>query len=247
MTLSERISSLTASTAAQLRERWAGRELAILVLTALSAGGVWLFIALADEVLEGDTRAFDRFLLLAMRNPADMADPIGPLWFEAMVRDVTSLGSTFALTLITLIVAGWLLLTRRPHAALLLAVSVGGGTALVNGLKFLFARPRPDLVAHGADVFTLSFPSGHASLSAVVYLTLGALVMRFNTGRALKIYAMSVAILLAVMIGLSRIYLGLHWPTDVLAGWAIGASWAAFIWTVALLLQRSGRVEERLP
>jgi undecaprenyl-diphosphatase len=111
-------------------------------------------------------------------------------------------------------------------------------------LKEFFERPRPDLVPHGAEVFTASFPSGHAMMSAVVYLTLGALLARVETGLRVKAFVLSVSVLLTVLVGISRVYLGVHWPTDVLAGWTVGAAWAVMCWLIARVLQRKGRVEE---
>jgi undecaprenyl-diphosphatase len=125
----------------------------------------------------------------------------------------------------------------------LLAVSVGGGTLLSTLLKLGFDRPRPDLVAHLVDVRTLSFPSGHAMLSAVTYLTIGVLVARVSPKRRIKVYVTAVALVLTLAIGLSRVYLGVHWPTDVLAGWSIGAAWAMACWLGAVFLQRRGSVE----
>jgi undecaprenyl-diphosphatase len=144
---------------------------------------------------------------------------------------------------VTLAVIGFLLIDGKRHAALLVLVSIGGGTLLSSGLKGLFDRPRPDLVPHGVEVYTMSFPSGHATLSAVTYLTLGALLARVQPRRRVKAYLLSVAVLLAVLIGASRVYLGVHWPTDVLAGWCVGAAWAMLCWTVATWLQRRGEVE----
>lgn len=213
-----------------------------LVLLAVIAGGVFAFVEIADEVVEGETHVFDKAVLLALRDPQDAANPIGPAWLEATMRDVTSLGSTFTLTFVTLAVAAWLAMAGRRSTSLLVLASVGGGTVLSNLLKFLFDRPRPDLVAHGVEVFTASFPSGHAMLSAVTYLTLGALVARVSARRRLKVYVLFLAVLLTLLIGASRIYLGVHWPTDVLAGWAIGAAWATLVWTVALWLQRRGNI-----
>ncbi|QKP78668.1 phosphatase PAP2 family protein [Methyloligella sp. GL2] len=197
--------------------------------------------------MEKDVFDFDSWLILALREPGDTAQAIGPVWLPAMMRDITSFGSTFALIFISLTVVGWLLLSRRPHGAILLAVALIGGTVLANGLKLFFDRPRPDLVAHGTDVFTASFPSSHAMLATTVYLTLGVMVMRFTPALHLKIYAISVALLLSVLIGMSRVYLGVHWPTDVIAGWAVGAAWASLTWLVAIWLQRRGEVETVLP
>jgi undecaprenyl-diphosphatase len=218
-------------------------EFGLLAALAAVAGLLFAFVELVGDVAEGDTTAFDRAVLLALRNPADLSDPIGPWWLEVMFEDLTSLGGTSVLTLITLAALGYLLMDGKRAAALLVAVSVGGGTLLSTLLKLGFERPRPDLVAHHVDVFTASFPSGHAMLSAVTYLTLGALLARVQARRRHKIYLLALAAFMALLIGFSRIYLGVHWPTDVLAGWAAGAAWALLCWLVALWLQRRGQIE----
>lgn len=184
------------------------------------------FVWLADEVMEGETEALDRALLQSLRNPADPADPLGPNWLETGFADLTALGSTTVLGLMTLVVVGYLLIRRSRAAALTVALSVIGGTVLSFGLKLVFERPRPDLVAHLVEVQTASFPSAHAMLSATTYLTLGALLARFEDRRRLKGYVLGVAIGLTFLVGVSRIYLGVHWPTDVIAGWCAGAAWA---------------------
>jgi len=216
-----------------------GPASALLVIAA----GLFAFVSLADEVKEGETHRFDEAILLALRTPGDPADPIGPWWVEAIMRDVTALGGTVVLTMITVIAVLYLALDGKRGAALLVAVSVGGGTLLSTVLKIGFDRPRPDLVAHLVDVRTLSFPSGHAMLSAITYLTLGVLIARVSPKRRIKVYVTVVALILTLCIGLSRIYLGVHWPTDVLAGWSIGAAWAMACWLGAVALQRSGSVE----
>jgi undecaprenyl-diphosphatase len=227
--------------------RWAQREFAVLASLALAAAAVWGFAELAEEVFEGETHAFDEWVLLALRSATDRADPLGPGWLEEMMRDVTALGSTGILTFITLAVAGFLALERKRHAALFVLLAVGGGMLLSTGLKMGFDRPRPDLVPHGAIVYTASFPSGHSMLSAVTYLTLGALLARVQPRRLLKLYLLGLAVLLTVAVGASRVYLGVHWPTDVLAGWAVGAGWALLCWAAALWLQRRGQVESAGP
>jgi undecaprenyl-diphosphatase len=227
--------------------RWARRELAVLVALALAAGAIWGFAELADEVLEGETRAFDEAILLALRSATDHADPLGPGWLEDSMRDITALGSTVVLTFVTFAVAGFLVLERKAHAALFVVLAVGGGMLLSTLLKMGFDRPRPDLVPHGATVYTASFPSGHSMLAAVAYLTLGALLARVQPRRRLKLYLLGLAILLTVAVGVSRVYLGVHWPTDVLAGWTLGAAWALACWAVALWLQARGRVEKEGP
>ncbi|MBK8210678.1 MAG: phosphatase PAP2 family protein [Rhodospirillales bacterium] len=218
-------------------------ELAWLGWLAGIAAGLWGFVRLADEMVEGDTHAFDRMLLLALRNPANHADPIGPPWLEICARDLTSLGGIPVLTLVTLCATGFLLVVRKRNWALLLLIAVGGGMLLGSELKELFDRPRPDLVPHAVQVYTLSFPSSHAMLSAVTYLTLAALLARSQSRRRVKAYLLGVAILLTLLIGSSRVYLGVHWPTDVLAGWCAGATWAMGCWMLALALQRRGAVE----
>ena len=181
---------------------------------------------------------------MALRTPGNLADPIGPKWLEEMMRDFTALGSTGVLTVMVLAIAGFLAMTRKGHAALLVLVSVGGGVLISQTMKWAYARPRPDLVPHGAEVFTASFPSGHSMMSAVVYLTLGALLARTQPDRAVKAYILAMAVLLTVLVGVSRVYLGVHWPTDVLAGWALGGLWALICLAVMQWLQARGQVED---
>ncbi len=218
-------------------------EIVTLAILLGIAGGAWGFLELAEAVGEGSTEAFDRAVILALRNPADPTDPLGPLWFEEMMRDITALGSNFFITLATLSVIIYLLMIRKRHAALLVLVAVAGGTMLSYGLKLVFERLRPDLVPHGAEVYTASFPSGHATLAAVTFLTLGILLTRLQVGRRVKAFFLGMSVLLTLLVGVSRVYLGVHWPTDVLAGWAIGSAWAMFIWLAAIWLQRRGQVE----
>ena len=122
--------------------------------------------------------------------------------------------------------------------ALLVLLAVFGGGAIVYFLKLGFDRPRPDLVPHGSYVFTASFPSGHSMLSAITYLTLGFLLARSQSHRTLRIYIMVLTLVVTGLVGLSRVYLGVHWPTDVLAGWAAGACWALLCWLVARWIQQ---------
>lgn len=224
---------------------WLGQyELAVLVMVALAAGGIWAFAVLAEEVVEGETDSVDQAVLLAMRNPADSSDPLGPPWLEESIRDFTALGSTGVLVFITLGVAGFLVQRREYRMTWLVLMAVGGGMLLTTLLKEGFDRPRPDLVPHGAFVTAASFPSGHAMVSAATYLTLGALLAQTQSRRRMKAYLLLLAILLALAVGASRVYLGVHWPTDVLAGWVAGAVWAITSWLVARWLQQRGVVEE---
>ncbi|WP_296585351.1 phosphatase PAP2 family protein [Xanthobacter sp.] len=218
-------------------------ERATLVVVGFIAFAFYLFLVVADEVTEGPPGSLDRGILLALRNPADPSDPLGPPWVEEMMRDLTALGGTSVLTLLTLAVIFFLILTRKRHAALLVAVSVAGGTILSQGLKWGFDRPRPDLVPHGMSVYSQSFPSGHAMLAAVVYLTLAALLARTQQRTRVKLFLLGGAAAITVIVGISRIYLGVHWPTDVVGGWALGAAWASTCWLAMLWLQRRGEVE----
>ncbi len=221
---------------AKSRMIWAGRYgLAVFVFLL----GVWAFAELADEVLEGETHAFDRALLLKMRNPSDPSDALGPKWFEELFRDFTALGGAGVLVLVTLAAAGFLALERKFASVVLLLVAVGGGVLLVTLLKLGFDRPRPDLVAHGVDSYLASFPSGHSKLSAVTYLTLGGLLARRYQRAGVRAYLILLAMVLTFIVGISRVYLGVHWPTDVLAGWAAGGAWALLCWLVAGKLKKS--------
>ncbi len=219
------------------------REVETLVAVLLAAGGVWLFVELADDVLEGDTASVDERLLLMFRTASDTSDPVGAPWVEDLARDATALGGAGFLTLLTLASAGFLALQRKLHLALYLLGAVAGGTLASTLLKLGFDRPRPDLVAHGQVVYTSSFPSGHSMLSAVVYLTLGALLASGQTNLGMRAYLVGLAVFLAVLVGVSRVYLGVHWPTDVLGGWTAGAAWALVCWALAERLRRRGTVE----
>lgn len=215
----------------------------VLVALALATGAAWLFIEVADEVREGETQRFDDWALRALRTPGDLHDPIGPAWLEEAGRDVTALGGVTVLVLVTGGVLGFLLLTRRRAEALLVLVSTGGGLALGVALKRLFDRPRPELVPHLSHVYTSSFPSGHAMMSAVVYLTLGALLAEFVAGPRLKAYVLALALALTGLVGVSRVYMGVHYPTDVLAGWSAGLVWALLCWGAGRWLRREGRLQ----
>ncbi len=196
-----------------------------------------LFVWLGSEVGEGETRRFDSRILLALRQPGDLAQPVGPHWLQSAMLDLTALGGGTVLALVTLMAIGSLLALRKRAEALFIAVAVGGGGALSALLKMGYARPRPELVAHLVEVTSSSFPSGHAMNSAITYLTLGVLLARAVPDRLLKIYVLWVGVLLTLIVGISRVYLGVHWPTDVLAGWAIGSAWAGACWIVAEALR----------
>jgi undecaprenyl-diphosphatase len=219
-------------------------ELSVLLLLCIFAGATWAFIEIADEISEGGFRDIDTAILLALRSPTNPADPLGPRWFEESVRDVTALGGTVVTLFITLAASGFLMLQGKRRAALFIVVAVASGAIVSAALKSGFDRPRPDLVPHGSFVYSSSFPSGHAMTAGIVYMTLAAVLIRVQTRRRLRVYLASLAVVLTIVIGTSRVYLGVHWPSDVIGGWAAGAAWAVLWWTIALWLQRRGDVEK---
>jgi undecaprenyl-diphosphatase len=189
-------------------------------------------------VFEGETLHFDKQILLALRNPANPTVPIGPPWLASAALDITAVGSATVLGLVVLSVAGFLILQGMWRTGLFVVLATSGGWFINGALKQLFQRPRPDIVSHMRDVMSTSFPSGHALTSAVVYLTLGALSMRIAHRRITKFYCMGMAMLTTVLVGVSRVYLGVHYPTDVVAGWLIGLSWALLCWMVERSFER---------
>jgi undecaprenyl-diphosphatase len=224
-----------------LRRFLRARELVTMALLAVVAGGLWVFVEVAEAVRNEDVRALDRTVLLAMREPADPADPLGPRWVEEMGRDFTALGGIAVLTLVSAAAALFLWMSGRPRSVALLVVAIAGGQLLSLILKRGFGRPRPDLVPHESFVYTASFPSGHSMMSAVTYLTLGALLARVLPRRRMKFLVIACALTVTALTGVSRVYLGVHWPTDVVAGWALGASWAVGCWLAADALDRRRR------
>ena len=234
-------------------ERWLARfrprdrdELLLLV------GGVFVLLLLlvvmklAGEVLEGETLRFDKRILLALRDPRNPAVPVGPAWLVSAALDITALGSATVLGLTVLAIAGFLVLQGMWRTGLFVTMAAGGAVVVDAVLKQAFQRPRPDVVPHLREVMTMSFPSGHALTSAVVYLTLGALSMRIAERRLTKFYCMAMAMLVTALVGASRVYLGVHYPTDVIAGWLIGLSWALLCWLVERRLEhRAGLRRER--
>jgi undecaprenyl-diphosphatase len=221
-------------------------ELLLLVGGACIVLLLLVVIKLAGEVVEGETLKFDRSILLALRDPQNPAVPIGPAWLVSAALDITAPGSATVLGLTVVAVAGFLILQGMWRTGVFVAVASGGALFVNAALKQFFQRPRPDVVPHLREVMTMSFPSGHALTSAVVYLTLGALSMRIAERRLTKFYCMAMAMLVTVLVGVSRVYLGVHYPTDVLAGWLIGLCWALLCWMVERWLEhRAGLKRER--
>jgi undecaprenyl-diphosphatase len=230
--------------------RWVGgREPLVLAAVLAMVAAAWIFIAVADEVREGGTQTFDEWAVRSLRRPdtsplpaAPRQVPIGPAWLAEIGRDITGLGGVAVLSLVTSAVVGYLLIVRRYRTVLLVLVAAGGALGLSSILKYAFARPRPD-VSHFSYVYTSSFPSGHSMLSAAVYLTLGSLLARVTPRLMLKLYFIAVALAVTLLVGVSRVYMGVHYPTDVLAGWCAGLVWAIGVWLVARSLQNRRLVE----
>lgn len=196
-----------------------------------------LFLSIAGEVAEGETAALDRRLLLAFRSPGDPSDPLGPRWFEESMRDITALGGFTVVTLLTIVAVLLLVFHQRRREALIFAGTVILAYASSEVLKAFYDRDRPMLVAHGSIVYSQSFPSGHSTAAAATFLTLATVLASFETRRRTKALIYALAITAMIAVGVSRVYLGVHWPTDVLAGWALGASWALAAWMVLVFTQ----------
>jgi undecaprenyl-diphosphatase len=187
-------------------------------LAVVSAALALGFLSLSRAVVAGRTENIDRQLLLAMREVEDPSDPLGPRWFEEACRDMTALGGVTVLSLLTLTVTAFFWLAGMHRGAVYLQIAVIGALVINSSLKAAFDRPRPDLVPHGSVVYHASFPSGHSMLAATVYLTLGMVASRFVPRRRLKVLLIGVAGIVTAAVGASRVYLGVHWPTDALAG-----------------------------
>lgn len=218
--------------------RLARRQIGPLMVLAAILIGAFAFLEIAEAVGEGEIRAFDEAILTWVRRPDALDTPIGPAWLKQVARDVTALGGWFIGLAVTVFAIGWLLLTGERRLALYVGVSVIGGSALSQLLKDLYDRPRPDLVPHLVEVSTKSFPSGHAMGSTVVWLTVAALMARSHTRKRVRSYVIGYAIAIVAAVGLTRIYLGVHWPSDVISGWAAGVSWALGCWLIVSLIER---------
>jgi undecaprenyl-diphosphatase len=215
--------------------------LALAALAVLLAIG---FFWISRAVAAGRMENLDERLLLAMRESDDLSDPVGPKWVEEVGRDFTSLGGVAVLTLITCIATAFFWLASMHHGAVYIAAASVTAMLLSSTLKGVFDRPRPDLVPHEAAVYSSSFPSGHSTMAAAVYLTLALVASRFVPRRRVKALFLVAAIFVTGAVGVSRVYLGVHWPSDVLAGWAIGAAWALLCWCAAVWLQAHGMIEQ---
>ena len=227
-----------------LGAQWLARqEAAVLVALLVVVLALFGFVKIAEELGEGELASLDGWLLRLLRVPGQPHIPIGPSWLVEAAQDITVLGGRTMLVVVTLFAAGYLALERKYGAMWLVAVAVGGGGVISMVMKTVFGRGRPDIVPHLVAVTSPSFPSGHSMLGAIMYLTLGTLLARFATRRRTKVYLLTVALLATFVIGASRVYLGVHYPSDVLAGWCAGLIWALACWLAARYLQYRGTVD----
>lgn len=215
------------------------REAAFFSLLALCLASWIVFLKFCSEVMEGESHDIDQSIIFFIRDYTVPEHLLGKPWFAEMMRDISGLGGIAVLTLLTLAVMAYLILRRNGGQALYVLVAVVTGSMFSNLLKVGFDRPRPDIIPHGSHTMLPSFPSGHSLISAITYLTLGAMVAAAHRGRWMRIYLMAVPVILTLMIGISRIYLGVHWPSDVLAGWLGGAAWASMVWILYRHANRS--------
>jgi len=223
--------------------RIARTEIAAVSALFVIALGVMTFVEVADDMTEADGQAFDQTVLAWMQPVA--GDPRGPWWLEEAAADLTSLGGISVLGLFALIAIAFLLIQRKRLSALLLVLGLAGGVALSEGLKGLFERQRPPAPFQAVETLNASFPSGHALLATVFYLTLGVMLTRAFPRAHLKAFVLGAAILIAVLIGLTRVYLGAHWASDVVAGWCAGAAWAMALWLIAYAVGRRQAVRDK--
>lgn len=216
-------------------------ELALLSGLLIVALGIWAFAGLADETGEAGSQAFDQAVLAAMRPNPDPSDAWGPWWLELAAGDITALGGIAVLGLFATVAVVFMLIQRKRLSAVMLVLGLAGGVGLSEGLKGIFGRARPPTPFQAVETLNASFPSGHALLSTVFYLTVGVLLARTLPRRRLKTFVLGMAVLIALLVGTTRVYLAAHWATDVLAGWSVGAAWAMSLWLIASLIERRQR------
>ena len=205
-------------------------EAAPLSALAILAGGAAIFVDLAQGMGEAGRQSLDESILHWLHPGPDLAEPIGPAWLERAMTDLTSLGSVAVLVVMAMSVLGYLLFEKRLVQSSILLVALAGGLLLSETMKQVFERTRPPDAYHPMGALNASFPSGHALLATVAYLTLGAILAQAMKKR--RAYVIGWAVALAMIVGVSRIYLSFHWTSDVLAGWSLGAAWAMACWLI---------------
>jgi undecaprenyl-diphosphatase len=218
-------------------------EIKVLVAVFAIVAGTIGFILIAGFVSRGSADHIDMQILRSFRYPGNLTRPIGPGWLFEVMRDITSLGGSTIVFLITFIVIGYFILQKQHSMLFLVLAAVIGGAIMDLELKELFGRIRPEIIPSLIPVKSFSFPSGHSMMSTIIYLSLASLIARIQVRLRDKIYIISVAIFLSFIIGVSRVYLGVHYPSDVLGGWSLGLAWAALCWFVAWYISKKRLME----
>ena len=206
----------------------------VLIGMALCVAATWAFGLIARQIERGSTQAFDDAVLhylAAHRIP----------WLARAMLEVTALGTGLVVFMIVGVAALFLWLTTHRWSALLLLVATFGGLILNNVLKLVFNRPRPQVIPWVTPVVSSSFPSGHSMNAAIVYLTVAWLAARLMKGRWARWVLMLATFALVLLIGASRVYLGVHYPSDVLGGYVLGVAWAAFCMAMLETVQAYAR------
>ena len=216
-------------------------ELRLLSLLLGAAGALWLFLGVTGEVREGETSPIDTAGLLLFRVTGNPSQSIGPRWVQESARDITALGGFTVLTLITVVTIAILIIARKRLQAAIFAVTVIAAQAISEIIKAWVARPRPPPMLHHDLIYSSSFPSGHATMSPVVYLTLAAFISAGQSRHSVKVMMFGLAVALIIAIGVSRVYLGVHWPTDILAGWSLGSAVAVAATLALMVAANKGR------
>ncbi len=205
----------------------------VLVAQLLMAASFALFAAIAVAVLAGETQGLDDKVLIALRDAGDVLRPVGPRWFEEIMRAFTALGTGMSLTAVVLLGIAWFHF-RGDRLSMGMLALVGAGGFLINtALKLLFDRPRPSVLPMLSDSDPWSFPSGHAMMTLAIFLALAVLIGDSVRGKWMRSTLVTAAVTISAFVGFSRMYLGVHYPSDVLAGWLAGTAWLSACWLIA--------------
>ena len=200
----------------------------------VALAGTFAFAELAGHVMSGTTQRFDETVLVwlaAHRSPL----------LDRAILEFTALGTGLVVVTVVAVAAMFLWLSHHRFSAGLLLLATAGGIVLNNVLKLGFDRPRPDIVARIAETSTSSFPSGHAMSAAIVYGTVAYLAARLQQSHFARALTALVAILVIAGIAVTRLYLGVHYPSDVLGGIVVGLAWAGFCMAMLEMMQRLAR------
>lgn len=228
----------------RLRRLMGAAEVRTLVVIAAIAAGVWVVASLGVHVRHGRTEGLDPAIIEALRVPGHPHQPIGPRWLQDVMRDITALGGATVTVLAALLVFAALAFHKLWRRGVMLLAVVAMAQLTDELLKGLFDRPRPDFAPPGTFVYAQSFPSGHSTSSAALWMSLAMIAASFETEEEAKIFWFVIAGVVIVAVGFSRVFLGVHWPTDVLAGWTLGTSWALVGWLARRLLAPRGEAPE---